>query len=68
MKFWTMDISGRANLKLAEGPIPAPGPSEILVKVSAVALNYRDRLAVDEGLTMISRRTVPSFSARIWLV
>ena len=53
MKFWTMDISGRANLKLAEGPIPAPGPSEILVKVSAVALNYRDRLAVDEGLTMI---------------
>ncbi|MFQ6398145.1 zinc-dependent alcohol dehydrogenase family protein [Nocardia sp. KC 131] len=53
MKFWTMDVSGRTNLRLAEGPIPEPGPGEILVEVSAVALNYRDRLAIDEGLTMI---------------
>ncbi|MFG1963676.1 NAD(P)-dependent alcohol dehydrogenase [Nonomuraea sp. NPDC049028] len=52
MKQWTMKTTGRANLELIEGPIPDPAPGEILVKVSSVALNYRDRLAIDEGLTM----------------
>ncbi|RJL35778.1 zinc-dependent alcohol dehydrogenase family protein [Bailinhaonella thermotolerans] len=53
MKQWTMKTTGRANLELAEVPIPDPAPGEILVKVTSVALNYRDRLAIDEGLTMI---------------
>jgi NADPH:quinone reductase-like Zn-dependent oxidoreductase len=44
---------GRANLELAEGDVPAPGPGEILVRVGAVALNFRDRLAIDAGLTMV---------------
>ncbi|MCA2230148.1 zinc-dependent alcohol dehydrogenase family protein [Nonomuraea aurantiaca] len=52
MKQWTMKTTGRANLELTEAPIPDPAPGEILVKVSSVALNYRDRLAIDEGLTM----------------
>ncbi|NUP02553.1 MAG: NAD(P)-dependent alcohol dehydrogenase [Nonomuraea sp.] len=53
MTYWTMSAPGRDRLELAEGPVPAPGPREILVKVGAVALNYRDRLAIDQGLTMI---------------
>src|SRR5882757_3450183 len=53
MKFWTMKSIGRANLTLAEAPIPGPGAGDILVKVSAVALNYRDKLAIDQGVTMV---------------
>ncbi|WP_101897520.1 zinc-dependent alcohol dehydrogenase family protein, partial [Embleya scabrispora] len=53
MKQWTMNTVGRANLELTDVPIPEPGPGEILVKVSAVSLNYRDRLAIEEGLTMV---------------
>jgi NADPH:quinone reductase-like Zn-dependent oxidoreductase len=53
MKQWTMTTTGRANLELTEAPIPDPAPGQILVKVAAVALNYRDRLAIDEGLTMV---------------
>jgi NADPH:quinone reductase-like Zn-dependent oxidoreductase len=53
MKQWTMNMVGRANLELTDAPIPEPAPGEILVKVSAVSLNYRDRLAIDEGLTMV---------------
>ncbi|MGI5127878.1 zinc-dependent alcohol dehydrogenase family protein [Pseudonocardia sp. CA-107938] len=53
MKRWTMSTAGRANLELSDAPIPEPAVGEILVKVSAVSLNYRDRLAIDEGLTMV---------------
>ncbi|WP_049571440.1 zinc-dependent alcohol dehydrogenase family protein [Nonomuraea sp. SBT364] len=59
MKYWTMSAVGRANLELAEGPIPTPGPGQILVKVAAVALNFRDRLAIDDGLTMIFPESGP---------
>ncbi|WP_067464714.1 zinc-dependent alcohol dehydrogenase family protein [Actinomadura macra] len=53
MKYWTMSAAGRDNLELAEGPIPTPAPGQILVRVAAVALNFRDHLAIDDGLTMI---------------
>lgn len=59
MKYWTMGAVGRANLELSGGPIPTPGPGQILVKVAAVALNFRDRLAIDDGLTMIFPETEP---------
>lgn len=59
MKQWTMRTTGRANLELADAPIPGPAPGEILIRVSAVSLNYRDRLAIDEGLTMIFPETGP---------
>ncbi|KAL3425850.1 zinc-binding dehydrogenase [Phlyctema vagabunda] len=41
-KRWETSQDGFANLKLAEGPVPSAGPNEVLVKISAVALNYRD--------------------------
>lgn len=58
-KHWTMSATGRANLELAEAPIPAPGPGQIVVKLAAVALNFRDRLAIDEGLTVIFPESEP---------
>jgi NADPH:quinone reductase-like Zn-dependent oxidoreductase len=45
-----MSALGRTNLVLANAPIPDPKPGEILVKVAAVALNYRDRLAIENGM------------------
>lgn len=49
MKHWSIDAAGRENLKLVESLIPTPGPAEILVRVAAVSLNYRDKLLVDDG-------------------
>ena len=37
---------GLENLRLADRPDPQPGPGEVLVRVRAVALNYRDLLIV----------------------
>jgi len=48
-RHWAMADFGRENLKLVDGKIPSPAATEILIKVSAVALNYRDYLLVDEG-------------------
>jgi NADPH:quinone reductase-like Zn-dependent oxidoreductase len=50
MNRWTMDGVGRDRLKLATAPIPKPGRGEVLVKVSAVSLNYRDKLAIETGM------------------
>jgi NADPH:quinone reductase-like Zn-dependent oxidoreductase len=49
VKAWQLRGFGRENLICAEVPVPKPGPSEILIRVSAVSLNYRDKLLV-EGL------------------
>jgi NADPH:quinone reductase-like Zn-dependent oxidoreductase len=50
VKQWTLKDIGRANLELAEVPMPIPAANEILVKVSAVSLNYRDILLIEDGL------------------
>lgn len=49
-KRWVLNDVGRANLALVEGSVPSPTTNQILVKVSAVSLNYRDNLLVDDGL------------------
>jgi NADPH:quinone reductase-like Zn-dependent oxidoreductase len=38
---------GLANLRLAERPDPRPGPGQVLIRVRAVALNYRDLLTAE---------------------
>lgn len=48
-KKWALSDAGRANLALVEAGMPAPAPHQILVKVSAVSLNYRDNLLIDNG-------------------
>jgi len=47
MRAWTLDAFGLENLNLREVPTPTPGPHELLIKVSAVSLNYRDKALVD---------------------
>jgi NADPH:quinone reductase-like Zn-dependent oxidoreductase len=41
------DSFGIDSLVLADRPIPTPGAGEILLKVNAASLNYRDLLVVD---------------------
>jgi len=46
MKVWQIQSFGIDNLVLADTPNPQPGRGEVLVKVHAVSLNYRDLLMV----------------------
>jgi len=50
MKRWTMDAVGRDHLALTTAPVPEPAPGEILVRVAAVSLNYRDKLVIETGM------------------
>lgn len=50
MRSWVMSGFGRANLSWAEVAVPQAGPGEVLVKVEAVSLNYRDRLVIENGM------------------
>ena len=52
MKRWQMSRFGRDSLSLVETAVPRPGPGEILVRVGAVSLNYRDRLVAEDGMGM----------------
>ena len=47
MKAWQLRDFGLQNLELADIPTPVPQLNEILVKVSAVSLNFRDKAIVD---------------------
>lgn len=44
MRSYEITAFGLENLKLAERPEPKPGPGQVLVRVRAVSLNYRDLL------------------------
>ena len=50
MRQWTLETIGRERLALTTTPIPRPAPGEILVKVSATSLNYRDKLVIETGM------------------
>ena len=47
MKAWQLRAFGRENLVLNDLPEPVPGSGEVLIRVSSVALNYRDKLLYD---------------------
>lgn len=42
VKQWLTRQDGLDNLTMGTAPMPSPGKGEVLVKVKAVALNYRD--------------------------
>src|SRR5215468_3203094 len=43
------DPGGVDAMMLVEKPVPAPGPGQVLVKLKAVTINYRDLLTVKGG-------------------
>lgn len=57
MKRWQLNAAGRKNLAFVEAAIPAPAPGEILIKVAAVSLNYRDKLLIDDGFGLPDMQT-----------
>ncbi|AOH85917.1 alcohol dehydrogenase [Sphingomonas panacis] len=50
MHRWQLPAFGIDKLELVEAPIPEPGRGELLVRVSAVSLNYRDKLVIEGDL------------------
>lgn len=50
MRRWTLSEYGRSALSLDTVSIPEAGPGEVLVKVAAVSLNYRDLMIIENGL------------------
>ncbi len=46
MKVWQISSFGLDRLEMKDLPKPKPGPGQVLVKVHAVSLNYRDLLVV----------------------
>jgi NADPH:quinone reductase-like Zn-dependent oxidoreductase len=50
MQLWTINGLGRNGLRQQTAPIPSPARGEILVKVAAVSLNYRDKLVIETGM------------------
>jgi len=51
------DTSGLAGLKLVDKPVPQPDIGQVLVRIRAVTLNYRDLLTVKGGYG--SRQKLP---------
>ncbi len=47
MKAWLLNDFGLDNLDLGETPTPDPKAGELLIKVGAVSLNFRDKAIVD---------------------
>ena len=47
MKAWLLKDFGLDNLQLGEVATPQPKAGELLVKVGAVSLNFRDKAIVD---------------------
>ena len=49
MRAAVLSAAGLDNLSVVELPDPKPGPGEVLVRVRAATLNYRDLLTVEGG-------------------
>lgn len=47
MKAYEIKEFGIDNLSLVDREIPIPGPGEVLLKIGAVALNYRDVMVIE---------------------
>ncbi len=49
MKTLLLRQPGRKNLTLTDRPVPEPGPGQVLVRIRAFSLNYRDLLTLEGG-------------------
>lgn len=50
MSAWQLSAFGLGNLEKVRRPLPRVGPNDVLIKVAAVSLNYRDQLVINGGL------------------
>ena len=50
MKQWQLTAFDGKSLELADVAVPNPGDNDVLVRVGAVSLNYRDKLVMAGGL------------------
>ena len=50
MKRWVIDRHGSDSVRIETLPVPVPAAGEVLVRVSAVALNARDTMIIDHGM------------------
>ena len=48
MKSWLLEKAGRESLHLVDISEPKPGPEQILVRTTAVSLNFRDKLIIED--------------------
>ena len=61
MKAWQKQGVGLENMKLVELEVPKSGPNQILIRVKAVSLNFRDK-AIMDGIylpELMNRKFVP---------
>jgi NADPH:quinone reductase-like Zn-dependent oxidoreductase len=58
MKAWRLREFGLGNLRLEQTRRPVPAATDVLVRVRAVSLNYRDKLVV-EGALLPERPEMP---------
>jgi NADPH:quinone reductase-like Zn-dependent oxidoreductase len=64
MRAWQIDRFGLENLAMVDVPIPSAGPGEVLVRVHAVSLNFRDRPVVEgKAIPKLSLPFVPASDA-----
>lgn len=49
---WQVTRYGQQGLESTSTALPEPGPGEVLVRIRAASLNYRDALIVDDGMGM----------------
>ena len=55
LRHWQFVDFGLQHLRLAEAPLPQPGPGQILVRVEAASLNYRDLLVARNQYGIVPR-------------
>ncbi|WP_438039660.1 zinc-dependent alcohol dehydrogenase family protein [Sorangium sp. So ce128] len=59
MRRWELDAPGVRNLTLRDARRPEPGPREVLVRIQAVSLNYRDLLMWEGRMGELAHPYVP---------
>lgn len=65
MRAWEIVSDGGVDaLELAERPIPEPGPGQVLIKVHASSINYRDLTTIEDPVSRkLPYPTVPNSDA-----
>ena len=58
------DEWGVDNIKLAERPKPEPGPGQVVLRMQAASLNYRDTVMVNRANCRWSRSPTGRESSR----